>query len=490
MRLTLWQRLSLVFALLLLASGGMSAWLQIRASEAHEQEVVQRLSRGLAANIASHVTLVDIGGPKRSALDELMAMLMTVNPSVEVYVLATDGRIQAHLAPSGHLKRERVDIAPISSFLAGAALPIVGDDPRSDSARKVFSAAPLQLDGRDVGYVYVVLLGEAHDAMAADVQASTVLRTSLWAMGWVALLGLVAGLAAFGLITRRLRALTAEVRRLEAQGFESLAHAPAVASVSPGRDEIALLQQAFAQMAARIASQWRELVRQDQQRRELVANISHDLRTPLTSLHGYLETLQLKADRLSAEERRRYLDTALGQSRKVGRLAQELFELARLEYGAVKPEKERFSLAELTHDVFQKFELAAEARSLTLTADFASDLPLVTADLGMIERVLTNLLDNAIRHTPEGGEVRVELRHHDGVVTVHVADTGPGIPAELRDDLFTRPSVMARAQRESGGGLGLVIVQRILSLHGSDIRLLDRPGRGAVFSFGLQVREA
>ena len=122
-----------------------------------------------------------------------------------------------------------------------------------------------------------------------------------------------------------------------------------------GGDEIVALRRSFAQMGRRISEQWRELTRQDQQRRDMVANISHDLRTPLTSLHGYLETLRLKDATLEADERRRYLDIALAQSRKVGRLAQELFELARLESGLVRLEPEVFSLPELMHDVAQKF---------------------------------------------------------------------------------------------------------------------------------------
>ena len=240
-------------------------------------------------------------------------------------------------------------------------------------------------------------------------------------------------------------------------------------------------------MAHRIAEQWRELTLQDQQRRELFANISHDLRTPLTSLHGYLETLMLKADTLDEADRRRYLEIALGQSRKVGRLAQEVFELARLEYGVVKPEKESFALADLVQDVFQKFELAAEARHQRLTPDIAPDLPVVSADLGMIERVLTNLLDNAIRHTPMGGEIVVQLRAHNAGVSVQVSDTGGGIPSELQKSLFMRPAFMSGSRTESSGsgGLGLVIVKRILQLHGSDIQLVPLPEKGAVFRFQL-----
>ncbi|MGJ7536809.1 MULTISPECIES: HAMP domain-containing sensor histidine kinase [unclassified Variovorax] len=485
---TLSRRLSAVFAVLLLVCCGASAWLQMRSNGIHEQEVIQRLSLGLAAHIAENSELMKPGGLNQEAVKDLFDKLMAVNPSVEVYLLGLDGRIKAQAAPVGHLKRDKVELGPIRKLLSGAPLPIGGDDPRSLDASKVFSAAPLRMDGRDVGYVYVVLQGEDHDALVANTATDNVLRTTLWSMGLVALLGLLAGLAAFRLITRPLRELTSAVKRFETEGIASLeSEAPTLERLSHGSDEIAQLGQAFTQMTRRIAEQWRELTLQDQQRRELFANISHDLRTPLTSLHGYLETLLLKAGTLSEEERRRYLEIALGQSRKVGRLAQEVFELARLEYGVVKPEKENFALADLVQDVFQKFELAAEARHQRLRPDIAPGLPVVSADLGMIERVLTNLLDNAIRHTPEGGEIVVQLRAENAGVTVQVSDTGPGIPGELQPALFMRPVFMSgsRTDSASSGGLGLVIVKRILQLHGSDIRLVQQPDKGAVFRFQL-----
>jgi signal transduction histidine kinase len=487
---TLSRRLSMVFAVLLLACCGASAWLQMRSNGLHEQEVVQRLSGGLAAHIAENAELIKPGGLDQDKVKDLFDKLMAVNPSVEVYLLGLDGRIEAQAAPPGHLKRDKVAVEPIRQLISGAPLPIVGDDPRSTDAAKVFSAAPLRMGGREVGYVYVVLQGEDHDALAANVAADNVLRTTLWSMGLVALLGLLAGLAAFRLITRPLRELTAAVKRFETEGIASLeSETPTLERLSHGSDEIAQLGQAFTQMTRRIAEQWRELTLQDQQRRELFANISHDLRTPLTSLHGYLETLLLKAGTLSEEERRRYLEIALGQSRKVGRLAQEVFELARLEYGVVKPEKESFALADLVQDVFQKFELAAEARQQRLKPDIAPGLPVVSADLGMIERVLTNLLDNAIRHTPAGGQIEVQLRPGpaNAGVAVQVSDTGPGIPGELQKGLFVRPVFMsgARSDGSGSGGLGLVIVQRILQLHGSDIRLVQQAGKGAVFRFQL-----
>lgn len=485
MRLSLTQRLSLVFALLLLLCSGTSAWMQLRASRMHEQEVVQGLSRDLAESIARDTQLTDANGLMPDAVRNLFSQLMMVNPSVEVYLLEPDGRIAGHAAPEGRLRRERVDLAPVRRFLAGDALPILGDDPRSADGRKVFSAAPLRVGDRDVGFIYVVLLGEAHDLLAARGSTNAVLRTGLWSIGLVALLCLAAGLVAFHLITRPLRRLTEVVRRFDIDGVPRHAPAPAGVAHENAGDEIEVLDAAYRQMVARIGEQWQALTRQDQERRELIANISHDLRTPLSSLHGYLETLLLKDASLQAPERQRYLGIALDQSRKVGALAQSLFELARLEYGFVQPEPEPFSMTDLVQDVFQKFELRAQARRVELRAAFASQPATVHADLGMIERVLSNLLDNALRHTPEGGVVEVGLAVSGDALDVTVADTGPGIPQELRDGLFQRPFTLGGARRD--GGLGLRIVHRMLELHGSRITLLDPAGQGARFRFALPL---
>lgn len=177
----------------------------------------------------------------------------------------------------------------------------------------------------------------------------------------------------------------------------------------PG-NEVALLHNRFIELAQQIAGQWDRLADSDRQRREFIANISHDLRTPLTSLLGYLETLSLKDDRLTAQERKQYLNIALRRGNKVRHLSQQLFELARLEHGGIKPQPEKFILAELIQDVAQKFDLAIATREIRLRTELASGLPLVEADLSMMERVLTNLLDNAIRHTPHGGEIRLSSR--------------------------------------------------------------------------------
>jgi signal transduction histidine kinase len=486
--LTLTQRLTLIFALLMVVSCAISGWMQVRSSTQYSQAVIQRLSGNLAQHIADSNPLLGQNGLNAQSVQSLFGQLMAVNPSVEVYLLDKQGEIIGNAAPAGHLKRQKVSLQPLQALFNGANMPVYGDDPRNPDAKKVFSAAPLKVNGQVEGYLYVVLLGEDYDALTSSALHNSAVSMALWTSGLMVLFSLVAGGFAFYWVTRPIRRLTRQVSELDSGGIAAMqAYAALPAESSGGRDEVSRLQQAFRSMAQRIAEQWQALSQQDQQRREFIANISHDLRTPLTSLHGYLETLSVKSASLSDHDRQRYLEIALAQSRKVGRLAQELFELARLEYGVVKPQKEPFSLSELVQDVFQKFELAAEARQQRLLADIAPGIPLVFADVSMIERVLTNLLDNAIRHTPQSGEIEVRLWQQAGKVLVQVNDSGPGIPQELRADLFVRPSILSSARRHASG-LGLMIVRRILLLHDSDIQLVERPQTGACFRFSIPLR--
>jgi signal transduction histidine kinase len=477
-RLTLSARLSLVFCALLLASSAAAAWLAVRANRLLEQELVQRLSSDVAEHIADSTEFMDENGLRPDAVRILFDQLMSVNPSVEVYLLDGMGTIVGHAAPFGHVLRERVAVEPIEHLLAGAPLPILGDDPRSDSGRKVFDAARLTLGGRPWGYVYVILMGETRDVLAANLAATNVLRNTLVSMGVIAVVAVLAGLIAFRMITRPLRGLASAMQELDLDRLATASDS-AVASVHEERDEIGILRGAFGRMAQRIAEQWRTLRRQDQERREIIANVSHDLRTPLTSLHGFLETLAHKRD-LSDAERERYLATALAQSGKVSRLAHELFELARIEHDASTLEREPFSLGDLVQDVVQELALLAAAKEQRLTTDVPATLPHVVGSVRLIDRVLTNLVGNAIEHTPAGGEIAVTVRAVGHVVEVVVRDDGPGLPPEVREALLSSPG----GGRAAGTGLGLQIVRRILELHASRIEL-DQSERGTRIRFEL-----
>jgi signal transduction histidine kinase len=224
-------------------------------------------------------------------------------------------------------------------------------------------------------------------------------------------------------------------------------------------------------------------------RRDLIANVSHDLRTPLVSIRGYLELLAATGQSLDDAQRRSYLETAVRQSEHLGVLIDELFELAKLDFKGLALQREEFQVGELASDVLQKFRLMAAGKPIELVLEAMSGLPAVHADLSLIERVLDNLIGNALKHTPAGGWVKVRLQSSDQGVEVSVIDNGVGIaPADLPHifDRFYRGQA-ASAQRPSdarGTGLGLAIARRILELHGRSIDV-QSDATGSTFRFTL-----
>lgn len=484
---SLYARLALGLVALVMLLGAVNLAIMLHAGRLYQQELNQQLNRTLAANlIAENKLQVADGRFDPAALEPIFHTYMVVNPAIEVYLLDGDGRILAFSAPADKVKRNHVDLTPVRTFLqAGHRLPIIGDDPRDSAGRKVFSAAPIGPADRPQGYLYVVLAGEQLDSAAAMLRDSYILRAALYVVVGAALFGVLAGLWLLFRITRRLRRLDRAMSVFAADDFTRLP--PLAEFDTESQDELGRLGRTFKSMAERIASQVATLKQTDALRRELVANVSHDLRTPIASLQGYLETLLMKADTLSADERNQYLHIAMRHSERLGTLVAELFELAKLESGHTQLHREVFAPGELVQDIVLKYQLPARKAGIHIETDIPASLPFVDADIGLIERVLENLLDNAVRHTPAGGSVKVTLAPDAGQVKVQVADTGDGIPAEELPRLFDRFYQVKKSQREVGDGvgLGLAIVKRILELHAVSIAVYSTLHAGTRFEFSL-----
>ncbi|MEW6324384.1 MAG: ATP-binding protein [Nitrospirota bacterium] len=485
---TLYAKLAAVFLGIFCLMGILYVLVTLFTTRMYLQEVNQKLNRGLAKNLVSETNLLEKGRVNDAALKEIFHMLMVINPNIEIYLLDAEGRILAYSAPPGTVKRERVALAPLRRFAAETGVfPILGDDPRDLQRQKVFSVCPIPKEGGPIeGYLYVILGGEAFDSAAQMLQGSYILRLSAWAVAGGLLFALLAGLLLFHRLTRRLARLDSAMERFMRRDFSgSLEFEPS--SNARLADEIDRLGATFTRMADRILDQLNHLKQTDRLRRELVANVSHDLRTPLASLQGYLETLLLKEGTLSTEEQRRYLEIASTHSVRLGKLVAELFELAKLDSQEAAPHVESFSLGELAQDVAQKFQLPAQQRRIRLEADVRPDLPFISADIGLIERVFENLIDNALRHTPAGGTVTIALAPSDTSITVRVADTGQGIPPEALPHIFDRFYKVETGAPSEGAGLGLAIAKRILELHGSSIEASSAPNAGTTFTFRLPI---
>lgn len=483
---SLYSRIAAGLAALFLVVGLIFIGITVFSTDMYQQEVNQKLNTDLARQIVNERILMTDGRVNPEALKDIFHMLMVINPGIEIYLLDPRGTILTYSAPQGSVKRTSVDLAPVKKWLAGnITAPVQGDDPKNPDRKKVFSAARIQRDGKLEGFLYVILGGAEYDSVVQKLKASYILQLSAWMIAAGLLFTLVAGLLLFALLTGRLKSLAKAVdafKRGDSAGTR-LFSAPG----QTGRpDEIYRLTATFREMAGRIDAQMTALKASDQMRRDLVANVSHDLRTPLATLQGYIETLLIKEDRYTRDEKRQTLEMAIRHCRRLNTLVSDLFELAKLDSPEIRIQTEVFSLQELTQDVVQKFALTARENGIRLAADFDAAPGFVAADIALVERALENLIENALHYTPRGGDVTVGITVKKEV-SVSVTDTGPGIPAEELELIFKRfyRGDAVRKDRQGHAGLGLAITRRIVALHGRDISVDSEPGRGTCFSFSL-----
>jgi signal transduction histidine kinase len=242
------------------------------------------------------------------------------------------------------------------------------------------------------------------------------------------------------------------------------------------RDEVGHLAVAFNRMSS-------ELESLERLRRDLVANVSHELKTPISALRAHLENLLDGVERPDPET----LQVMLAQSERLGRLVDQLLDLSRLESGDVPLERGSVELAPLVSEVLSEIEVARPERGVRLADAVPKDIPPVFADRERVHQVLFNLLDNAVRFTPEGGRVTVSASRHNGSVDVAVADTGPGIAPEDLPRVFERFYRVdeSRSRDDGGTGIGLAIARSVVEAHGGRIWAESEPGCGSTFTFEL-----
>lgn len=486
---TLYAKLALALVALLGMVGVVYTFLSVSTTRHYLEEVNQQLNQDLARNLVADRNLVQAGRLDENALKQMFREYMTINPSIEIYLLALDGTIIAFSADPGKVKRKAVSLVPIRAFLSGETpYPLLGDDPRSHDRRKGFSVTPVPTEEAVEGYLYVVLRGERYDMVDEIIEQSYFLRLSAWAVAGALAVALATGLLLFHLLTRRLRGLNTAIQRFRESNFERLAPVNALSREAGSGDEVDQLAGTFSEMAVKIVAQFDALRSEDAKRREMVAQVSHDLRTPLAALHGYLETLQMKDGQLGNEDRKEYLSVALANSERLRRLVEELFELAKLEATESEPQREPFSIGELVEDISQGFRLRAGAEGSILTTETNLDLPLVHGNIALIERVLENLIDNALQHTRSGGRVSITLAKLANGVIVRVLDQGPGIAAAEFERIFEPFHQAGNSHRGDGhAGLGLAIARRIIDLHGGRLSARNRHEGGCEFEFSLPI---
>ena len=441
------------FVVVILITQGLILSYVISSDDAQDQYRAPVLAAEVAANVSA---VLDVD--PRADLD---AHLRSHYPPERA------GRLVFVAMRGGPLFSNTTNEVPESIRLM--AMSAFGERPlRVNDAVRPMTTTPLLVGERFVGLVLVLVLDSRPTGISHELGRFLSLPSTLVLM----VATVVVALVVFNPARRRLAALEHAAQRL-GEG-DLTARAPLA-----GGDEIARVAAAFNRMAGELETRDAALRTSDALRRQMMADVSHELKTPLTAMRGYIETLRMPEVALDAERRDRYFETIDRETRRLERIVKDLLDLARYEHGGVVLQRRVFDIGRLFENVAGRHERAAQTKAVTIRIQVEPPADQMVADPDRIEQAIENLVSNALRHTPAGGTISLSATEADGVATLSVSDTGSGIAPEHLPHVFERFYKVdaARAAESTGSGLGLSITKAIIERHGGTIRVTSEPGR-------------
>jgi signal transduction histidine kinase len=471
-----------VFTCLLIVLGIVFVIIASKFSRSYYTAAHQELYGDIAQHLATFTQPFKNGKPDTTVTHDIIHSTMVANPSVEVYLLDTAGNIRDYVVPDKTVQIHQVDIKKVKQWITAPKMQRpMGDNPKQPGEPSIFSAAPVYEKGKLVGYVYAVLASEKQKAILQSLDSNLYFRLASYMFYAALAVAFIVGIVTFFLITDSICHIAAVVRRFKEGDYSARIEGYA-------KGNLGMLTSTFNEMADVIVDNIDKISATDKFRQELIANVSHDLRTPLSIMQGYVETLMMKKGELSATDMEKYLTIVYDSNRKLSVLVEQLFQYAKLEANLVTPQKEPFMISELASDIMMAYQLKAAGKKIHLNIETPDNLPLVFADISLTERVLQNLLDNAFKFTPAGGTITILLAETSAGVKVAVTDTGIGISPEELTHIFERyKQIHVRSHESKGMGIGLAIVKKILELHQAVIEVYSEPGKGTTFNFELQL---
>lgn len=477
----LFWKIAGIFTLLLVMLGityvGIASWVSKKTFD----EINQQLYGNIAPHLAGSTHPLKDGRPDTLATHDIIHSIMVINPSVEVYLLDPEGKIIDFIVPDTSVKKREVDINAVRKYISDDGKKYVeGTNPKHPERKSIFSAAPIYEHNQLTGYVYAILASEKQEEVVAALNKRffNSLETAMFfATLFVAF---IVGILTFFLITDSICKIAFIVKRFQEGDYSARIEGYV-------KGNLGVLTGTFNEMADTIVDNMDKIKSMDKLRQELIANVSHDLRSPLAIMQGYIETLVIKGNNIPEEEKARYLSIILGSSKKLSHLVGQLFEYSKLEAGQVEPRKEQFLISELVSDILMKYEMPAKDRNIELRMKSPENLPAVFADIALVERVIQNLLDNSLKFTPRNGRITITLQDKMTGIEVLVSDTGSGIPLKDQPYIFERYKQLPGKDGAvyEGMGLGLAIAKKIMDLHHAAINVKSTPGAGTAFWFQL-----
>lgn len=459
MRLSLYSRIALGYILLIAFVLAVQAivflWLVDRRVEPNYLELTSVLAAELSQALQANPAL------------DLNERVSRLHSREAVFVIMNDGRVGSVRKPPPE--------ATVESVVAQFDAPIVETVLRG-WARSQYRGVPVMLDGKVVGALGIVPL-------------TTLERFGAEIAGIGAALLIAGAFIASVLIVGPVRSRIQELRRAAgALGSGDLS----VRATETGTDEVAELARAFNSMADELQRRAVALEDSDRARRQLIADVSHELMTPLTAILGHLETLTMAEVRLDDEKRLRQVAITTREAKRLERLIGEMLEMARLEAGGGDLDIQSIETRELFEQVVAHHEHECRTRHIRFESSIGNGADFISADPFRLEQAVENVTANAVRHTPDGGAIRLHAERAGENVVLTVSDSGEGIAPEHLPHIFDRfyKTASAKGIASRGSGLGLSIVKAIVTRHGGRVSATSTVGAGTTIRIELPAGHA
>jgi signal transduction histidine kinase len=425
------------------------------ATTEYYQASTQLLNKDVAGHIAKFSSPFEGDSVNRRKADSVFYQAMIISPNVEVYFLDNRGKVISYHSADSLIKLRQVPLDHIREYLSDPNQVIRSVDPKDPETPKIFSASRVVHEGRQIGYIYVILVSKEYRNVAELVFRSRIGGLAVKILILITLTTLIFSLLYTSRLQRRFNGVIRVLDKFSSGNLDTRFD-------SKQKDEFSPISEAFNKMADMLSKTFRQLKMLESERKNFLANISHDLRTPLAVARGYTETLLIeRKDDFSTQEA--YLDLVHIKIQQVEKLVLQLFELSKMESVHFTPIKQPFIFSEVLQEILNGGFLQAKNKRISIHCVHCENTAMIQADISMLERLVQNLLENALKYTPEKGSITVTLSSEKDFLIMRMENTGENLTSSLltwlngaEDELNIRPAHT---------GLGLAIVKRIIQLH-------------------------
>ncbi len=481
-------KLSISFLIIILVIGVIYSSVTFFLLDKFYSETTQRLN----VNLANHLIeekfknaspFLEDGAVNTQLFDDVMHDMMAVNRAIEVYLLDAQGNV-LHSVVLDHSDNvqsiAKVDLDPIHKFINNTNEYVLGDDPKRDLEKKIFSAALFESNGKK-GYIYILLASDNFEKISDSLFSSYFSKLSITTILITTLLSIIVGTISIFLISKSLLIVIHYVNKFKEGDLNS--RIPEASASS-----LLVLATTFNEMADTIAFNIEEIKSINNFKKELIANISHDLRTPLTIIRGYAETLNEEGITITEENRQEFLKVIENSTLTLSNLVNQLNEYSNLDVKQLQLNRSLFNVKELVYEIVNRYFILANRKKINIIIENKlSKNQYVYADKVLIDRVIQNILDNALKFTPLNGGITFTLENKASITIIRIKDSGYGIDYLEHNSIFERWYTSKKVINNNKGlGLGLAIAKKIIELHDADIIIhSEGVNKGSEFTFSL-----